>query len=135
MTDKEGGGDPAAEARKGFTKRYARYKVPDFYRKYIGLKIGSGDAAVDVNLFNFSRHGLMFRSKAPFEAESMTECVISASQFLTKDITFRCRVKFCLPREGSYEIGAEIEAAADATWFDIFTEVHDFIMKREGIVY
>lgn len=129
--------DPAPETKKSFKKarRDARYQVPDFYRKYITLRIKSGETMADAKLFNFSRHGLMFHSAVPFGAGSLMECAISAPQFLTKDISFSFRVVYCLPKEGSYEIGAEIQAVADATWFDILTEVHDFIIARKGAVY
>jgi hypothetical protein len=77
----------------------------------------------------------MFESAAPYDAGSMAACIISAPQLLSRDISFSFRVRYCQPRDGSFEIGAEIEILADSTWFDIFTEVHDFIIARKGDVY
>ncbi len=119
-----------------FSRRHhARYPIPDVYRHSIELKVRCGDAFLRASLLNFSRHGVMFYSGTPFEVGSLTECVISAPQFLTKDISFSFRVKYCLAAGGSFEIGAEIETIADATWFEMFTSIHDFIMERKGTVY
>ncbi len=99
------------------------------------LRVKAGESFIPAVLLNFSRNGVMFESAAPYDAGSSAECVISAPQLLSRDISFSFRVRYCQPRGGSFEIGAEIEILADATWFDIFTEVHDFIIARKGAVY
>ncbi len=137
MTDEQDKAGRARDATEGFLikRRDARYQVPDIYRRSIGLKVKSGEGFLPANLINFSRNGVMLSSAAPLEIESLTECVISAPLFMTREISFSFRVKYCRPASGSFEIGAEIETVADATWFDIFTEVHDFIIERIGTIY
>jgi hypothetical protein len=97
--------------------------------------VKAGESFIPAVLLNFSRHGIMFESSMSYDSGSMAACIISAPQLLTRDITFNFRVKYCTPRSGFFEIGAEIETLTDATWFDIFTEVHDFIIARKGDVY
>ena len=77
----------------------------------------------------------MFDSPVPSELGSMIDCIISAPEFMTKEISFSLRVKYCQFVSGHYEIGAEIESVADKTWFDIFTEIHNFIIERDGTIY
>lgn len=137
MTDEQDKADRARDATEGFKikRRDARYQVPEIYRRSIGLKVKSGGGFLPASLVNFSRNGVMFDSTAPLEVEALTECIIAAPQFLTKEISFSFRVKYCRPVSGSFEIGAEIETVADTTWFDIFMEVHDFIIARKGTIY
>jgi len=136
MPDKQDKAGRARGAEEGFIKRRdARHQVPDIYRHAIGLKVRSGWTFLSADLINFSWNGLMFDSTVPFEVGSLRDCIISAPEFMTKEISFSFRVKYCLWVNGYYEIGAEIEAVADATWFDIFTEVHNFIIERNGTIY
>ena len=137
MTDGQDKADRARDATEGLKieRRAARYQVPDIYRHSIRLKVKSGGGFLPATLINFGRHGIMLDSTVPFEPESLIECTISAPQFMTKEISFSFRVKYCLPVGGSFEIGGEIETVADATWFAIFTEVHDFIIERKGTIY
>src|SRR5574341_1255237 len=116
-------------------RSHERYQVPAVYQRYITLRVKAGGSFIPARLLNFSMHGIMFDSAAPYDAGSLAECVISAAQLLSRDISFSFRVRYCQPRGGSFEIGAEIEILADETWFDIFTEVHDFIIARKGAVY
>ena len=129
----------AEEERQGggfHEKRsHERYQVPAVYQRYITLRVKTGESFIPAVLLNFSRHGIMFESAAPYDAGSMAACIISAPQLLSRDISFSFRVRYCQPRDSSFEIGAEIEILADSTWFDIFTEVHDFIIARKGDVY
>ena len=116
-------------------RSHERYQVPAVYQRYITLRVKAGESFIPAVLLNFSRNGIMFESTTSFDAGLVASCIISAPQLLTRDISFNFRVKYCTPRSGFFEIGAEIETLTDATWFDIFTEVHDFIMKRKGVVY
>jgi hypothetical protein len=116
-------------------RSYERYRIPAVYQRYISLRVKNGESLVPSVLLNFSRHGVMFESAAAYEEGSLAEGVISAPKLLTKDIAFSFRVKYCKPGNSSFEIGAEIESLADEVWFNIFMEVHDFIVARKGDIY
>jgi len=142
------------ERRKG--KRYA---VPEIYREYITFKVnperrfftspskaGLGAAEwvikdsgkfVTMELLDFSSKGIRFKSPLEVSVDSAMECLISAPKSLTKEVPFIVKIKYCSqdePDEG-YLIGAEIIETSDKIWFDIFSNVHDFIKKRIGKIY
>ncbi len=86
-------------------------------------------------LGNFSRGGILFESPVPFEKDFFAECVISASLSLSKEIAFGIRVKHCRQSGTTFWVGAAVETVVDAVWFNIFLEVHDFIIARQGSIY
>lgn len=43
--------------------------------------------------------------------------------------------KMCEELSGEYIIGSLIKKVEDELWFDLFQEVHDFILSREGELY
>ena len=117
-------------------KRWAdRYRVPSVYQRYITMLVKSDADFVPVTLGDFSRSGILFMSPAPFSADSHAECLISIPQLLSKDITIGIHVKYCQPQDGSFLVGAAIDTVADAVWFEMFVEIHDFIVQRQDSVY
>jgi hypothetical protein len=116
-------------------RREERYVMPEIYRKHItfNVKRATGDP-VDVELFNFSQKGISIKSRYRLTVNSSIECLIGAPQFLTKEIPFTGKIKYCIQDEpgGDYLIGAEIIRADDKIWFEIFSKVHDFIKERIG---
>src|SRR5512143_2030324 len=127
MTDEERK-DPPPEGPEGDTtekRREERYRVPSVYQRYITLRVKAGDDFSPVVLDDFSRSGILFVSPAPFEAGSTAECLISMPGVFSRDIAFGIIVKYCVPKEGAFLVGAAIDAIVDAIWFDIFVEVHD----------
>jgi hypothetical protein len=99
------------------------------------LKVKIDDVFVPVILHNFSDGGVFFESNVPFEIGSHADCAISISQSLSREIAFDVRFKHCRKKDTTFFVGAVIETVADATWFSVFREVHDFIMQRQGDVY
>jgi len=116
-------------------RREQRHPVPAVYQRYITLKVKIEEVFVPVILHNFSNSGVLFESQVPFEIKSNADCVISLPQALSREIAFDIRVKHCRKKNDTFFIGAAIETPVDATWFNIFREVHDFIMQRQGNVY
>jgi hypothetical protein len=116
-------------------RREPRHPVPVVYQRYIYLKVKIDHDFVPVILHNFSGSGILFESHVPFEREASASCVISIPQSLSREISFDVRVKHCRKKDNTFFIGAAIEKAVDTTWFDVFREVHDFIMQRQGKVY
>ncbi len=116
-------------------RKEKRYRVPSVYRQHVQLRVRKDDACVHAEIDNFSRSGILFISPEPFDVESYAECVISMSKWLAKDVSFGTRIKSCVEKEGSFLIGASIESVADAVWFEVFVEIHDFVVRRQGAVY
>jgi hypothetical protein len=112
--------------------------MPEIYRKHITFKVRkvSGNL-VDVELFNFSPKGISIKSQYGLTVNSAIECLIGAPKFLTKEIPFTGKIKYCIQDEpgGDYLIGAEIIRADDKIWFEMFSKVHDFIKERIGDIY
>jgi hypothetical protein len=114
-------------------RKEPRHAVPELYRKYIDLKVETTQTFEDVVLLDFSRGGILFESRTPFEPESAAACLISIRQSLSQNVAFSIRVKSCREQGSVYLIGAQIDAVGNETWFNIFMEVHDFIVQRQGI--
>jgi hypothetical protein len=138
MADEPKKTDPDSEpsnAHYAGRRREQRHPVPAVYQRYIHLKVKIGDDFVPVILLNFSGSGVLFESSVPLERESSAGCVISIPWSLSREIAFDIRVKHCEKENSTFFVGAAIEKTADATWFDVFREVHDYIMQRQGDVY
>jgi hypothetical protein len=134
MADKIEGSSPAAGSQEEIAekRREKRYDVPDAYRQYIKLRVKSGNEFVPAILGNFSRSGILFECPAAFSQGKHTECIISISLLLSREIAFGIEVKYCYADHGSYIMGASIDTISDETWFDVFVEVHDFIVLRKN---
>jgi hypothetical protein len=133
---KKDGTDPEfSNTSYAVPRREQRLPVPAVYQRYIHLKVKIDNVFVPSILHNFSGIGILFESQGPFEIESYVDCVISIFQALSREIAFGIRVKHCEKKDNAFYVGAAIETADNATWFNIFKEVHDFIMLRKGDVY
>src|SRR5512135_2352610 len=115
-------------------RREKRYDVPDSCQQYIKLKVKSGNEFVPAILGNFSRRGILFECPVSLNKGMHTVCVISISLLLSREISFNIEVKYCYTDKGSYIMGASINTISDEVWFDVFVEVHDFIVLRQGAV-
>lgn len=111
-----------------------RYSVPDSWHGYITLQVKAGNHYLPALLGNFSRNGILFESGEPLEAGSETECIITVSLLVARDISFKIQVKYCLKNNNSYIIGAAIDTISDENWFDVFVEIHDFIAVNKDSV-
>lgn len=116
-------------------RREQRHQVPAVYQRYVRLKVKIDDVFVPVVLHDVSGSGVLFESRVPFEIKARADCLISISESLSREIAFEIRVQHCEEKNNTFLVGAEIGTAADATWFRVFTAVHDFIMQRQGDVY
>jgi hypothetical protein len=118
-------------------RRESRYplstKGPRYH--YIDMKVRAGNEYVPVVIDNLSRHGIQFESPLPFCAEAQAECLISISRSLSRDLAFSILIKHCERKGDGFICGATVETVADATWFDIFIEVHNYILQRKGPIY
>ena len=115
-------------------RRGKRYNVPDSCRQYIKLQVKSGNEFVPAILGNFSRNGILFECPVSFNKGMHTECILSISLLLSREISFGIEVKYCYTDKDSYIMGASIDTISDQVWFDVFVEVHDFIVLRQGSV-
>jgi hypothetical protein len=107
-----------------------RYRVPAVYKQHVKLKVRSGNAFEHVDIGNFSRRGILFVSPVRLAMDSAVDCIIAIEQLLAKEVSFRARIKHCVEKNGSFLIGANIESVADTNWFEVFAEVHDFVMRQ-----
>ncbi len=115
-------------------RRENRYNVPDACRQYIKLLVKSGNEFVPAILGNFSRSGILFECPLSFSKGMRTECVLSVSLLFSREISFGIEIRYCYEDHGSYIMGASIDTISDGSWFDVFVEVHDFIVLRQGSV-
>ena len=113
-------------------RREERYSVPDAYKQYIKLEIRHSNKYIPAILGNFSRSGILFECPVSFERGDHTECILEISLLLFREISFGIEVKYCYSDHGSYIMGASIDTISDEVWFDVFVEVHDFIVLRKG---
>ena len=127
MSSPSGGSQSGAELR-----REKRYAVPDACHQYVKLWVKKSGELVPAILGNFSRHGILFESPVPFTQGDHTECIISISLLLSREISFGIEVKYCMADHGSHITGASIDTISDETWFDAFTDVYDLIVVQQG---
>jgi len=116
-------------------RRDKRYAVPAVYRRYIQLSVRKGDEPIDSVLSNFSRHGILFESPLQYAVGAHTGCILSIPRLLSRDIELGLEVKSCRQEADVFLIGAAIETIADELWFNVFVEIHDFIMQRQDTIY
>jgi hypothetical protein len=63
-----------------------------------------------------------------------TECIISISLLLAREISFGIEIRYCYADQVSHITGASIDTISDEIWFDAFVEVYDLIVLRQGSV-
>jgi hypothetical protein len=136
MTDKpekrppaDGSSEETAELR-----REKRYNVPDACQQHIKLRVKHGDEFVPAILGNFSRNGILFECPVAFGQGEHTECIISISLLLAREISFGIEIRYCYADQVSHIMGASIDTISDEIWFDAFVEVYDLIVLRQGSV-
>jgi len=113
-------------------RREKRFDAPEDSRQYIKLLVKNGGDFVPAALANFSRNGILFASPVPFTKGQQASCILSVSLLFSRDVSFDVEVKYCYADHGSHITGASIEAISDKVWFDVFVEVYDFIVLRQG---
>jgi len=113
-------------------RREPRYSVPDPCQKYITFKVKHGQELVPAVIGNFSRNGILFECPVQFNKGDRTECVLRINLVINREITFGIDVKYCFENNGSFIMGAAIYAISEDTWFDVFEEIFDFIVVRQG---
>jgi hypothetical protein len=111
-------------------RKEERFGVPPVCQPYITLEVKADGKKIPALLANFSRSGILFEAPLPFETGQQTECTLSASFVLARDISFKIAVKYCYKDSNSYIIGASIDTISDESWFDCFVEIHDYICTR-----
>ncbi len=115
-------------------RREKRYDVPDACRQYLKLQVKNDSEFVPAVLGNFSGSGILFECPVAFSKGMRTKCILSISLLSSREISFIIEVKYCYGNNGTYIMGASIDSISDKNWFDIFVEVHDFIVLRKGSV-
>jgi hypothetical protein len=137
MSDEQNSNDQErmAEGDKADRRLEKRFEVPAVYQRYIQLRVKAGISFIPAVLNNFSRRGILFECTEPFDVDTHAECIISIPRLLSRDISFGIAVKYCKKNDQAFHIGAIIETVADATWFNVFVEIHDFIVQRQDSVY
>jgi PilZ domain len=133
MADETDRHKPTEDLQKthGEQRREERYNVPEAYKGYIKLNVKNRNEFVPAILGNFSRNGILFECPVSFDKGMRTECMLAISLLLSREISFGIEVKYCYADKGSYIMGASIDTISDEVWFDVFVEVHDFIVLRK----
>jgi len=124
----------AADSQKahGKQRREERYDVPSAFKQYIKLYVKYSNEFVPATLGNFSRSGILFECPVSFDKGMRTECRVAISLLLAREISFGIEVKYCYADRGSYIMGASIDTISDEVWFEVFVDVHDFLVLRKG---
>jgi hypothetical protein len=137
MTDEPDKNSPDAvrEGGREERRRDKRYTIPPVYRRYIQLSVRKNDEAIDSVLSVFSRHGILFESPLPYAVGTHANCILSIPRLLSRDIELGLEVRSCKQEADLFLVGAAIETIADETWFNVFVEIHDFIVQRQDTIY
>jgi len=112
-------------------RKEQRYPVPAIYQKYITIEAYGND----ICLIDFSRSGLGFVSLKELKVGTCIDCVLSAPRSLSQKVRLTVEVRFCKEISDEYVIGSLIKKVEDELWFDLFQEVHDYILKHGDEFY
>lgn len=113
-------------------RRSRRFQVPETYQRYVLLRMEAEGGYTEVALFDLSEHGIKLISPVPLQAGFLGRFVISAPDSLSREVSFKARIRQCMEHEGWHIAGARIEEVEEEDWFRVFRKVHDFIQQREG---
>lgn len=109
-----------------------RHSLPDRFKQYITLRIKQDHAITPATIGNFSRNGILFEAPVQFSIGDRAECLLKADLIVIREITFGIEVKYCYANRGSYITGAHISRISEEAWFDMFEEIFDYVVVRQG---
>ncbi len=112
-------------------RKVARYPLPKIYEKYVSMKITLHGRSVPVSIIDFCQRGTQFQSPEPLEPGTPTECVLTTTFNIKKEVCFRMMIKYCSLRDHGYLIGAHIAEVNDSSEFNFFNNIYDFIVEIE----
>ena len=112
-------------------RKERRCPVPAIYRKYITMETDGSD----VCLVDFSKSGIGFVTLRELKVGTLIDCVLSAPRSLSQKVKLTVEIRFCREINGEYIIGSLIKKVDDELWFDLFQEVHDYILHHEDEFY
>jgi len=112
-------------------RKEQRCAVPAIYQKYITMEANGRD----VCLIDFSKSGLAFVSLQKLKVGTCTDCVLSAPRSLSQKVKLTVEIRHCKEISGEYMIGSLIKKVDDELWFDLFQEVHNYILNHEDEFY
>ncbi len=110
-------------------RKEIRYPFPEFYQKYIVLKVWTSGFFVECRLKDFSASGLQFKCPEPIDIDSVKECTLSTNHIIKKSVSFKIRVRHCKKLNGEFLIGSRIKKVSDSMSFNFFRNVYDFIAE------
>ncbi len=108
-------------------RKEPRRPVPAIYQKYISMEVDDSNAC----LTDFSKNGLGFVTSKELKVGTFIDCVLSAPRSLSHKIKLHVEIRFCKEVNGEYIIGSLIKKVDDELWFDLFIEVHKYILQHE----
>lgn len=112
-------------------RKVTRYPLPRIYEKYISMKVKRSGRNIPVSIIDFCQRGTQFQSPEPFEPGTATECTLTSTLSMNKEVRFMMTIKFCRLRDGGYRVGAHIAEVDDNSEFNFFNNIYDFIIEVE----
>ena len=113
-------------------RKEQRHDIPDPCRKYLTFTVSQDREPVTAVIGNFSRNGILFECSRQLAAGNRTECSLRVNTTTPREITFEIDVKYCYENNGTFIIGASIQAISQDKWFDAFEKLFDMIVTRQG---
>ncbi len=110
-------------------RREKRYPLSEKYQKYITVRINTSGTPVAVFIIDFSMHGVKFKSPVSFDVDSIKEGTLSSSYHLSKEVSFKVKIRYCAEHNGEFTLGGQIVEIADNMHTDFFKKVHEFIIE------
>jgi hypothetical protein len=109
-------------------RRETRYPLPEVFREFIVLEVITHAGTIAAVLSNFSMSGIQFQFPRPVEADTDLECHLRTKHMVGKEVRFTATSKYCKAHDDAFLVGAQIGDVSDASDFDFFRNVFDFIM-------
>ena len=108
-------------------RRETRYPLPEAFQEFILMEVSVNGMTVPVILTNFSMSGIQFRSPQPMDEDTSLECFLRTRHMVGKEVRFTTSVKYCKTKDDDFLVGCQIENVSDASDFDFFQNVFDFM--------
>lgn len=111
-------------------RKEVRYAVAKNYSSLLSVHINLSDSKVAVTLTDFSQRGMQFISPSALEMDSTVDGTLSsAGPRGKKVVTFKLRIRHCIKDEQRYIVGGRILEIFDASTFNFFENIFDFISQ------
>jgi len=111
-------------------RREDRYPLPETFRDYVLMRVEGPGGIERVQLLDFSRRGVRFKTGVLLKAGDRYPCFLSIPPNMMGDVTFRVAVRHVEKQADENIVGASVEDVGDEKGFAVFKKLFDYLIDR-----